>query len=337
MELRPFWRWQRAAWFLWDEFPSPVTVPALSFAFVSSSLPPGNSQFKGTTGSTCVRACVRACARRCAGSHTNAALNAGPRPRRWYHSARRMVSFAPAFSVGRTGATSLPAFVEESRDRKPGLASNPERIGSAFDTMSSAKGKLQPGTSSNGIARARERERTRRNRKHILSRYFSWSRIQFFQLHQVHQEPYFSQLPSQFPYIFVDATGKWCNTSFSLCGHAKLNAYTAGDAQAGFAGYERRRQTTTLDTLSCPAVLFISNCRQVLRPSWNSGVHHKIAKKKKKETGKTEEKEVIKSQNEQDSASPYARDYIPHFVIFVGKHCLYCTIQSWYSITATYI
>lgn len=43
--------------------------------------------------------------------------------------------FCTAFSVGRVGSTSLPAFVEESRDRKPELATNPERIGSAFDVF----------------------------------------------------------------------------------------------------------------------------------------------------------------------------------------------------------
>jgi len=48
----------------------------------------------------------------------------------------------PLSDVGRAGATSLPTFKEESRDRKPGLATNPERIGSAFDTMSSAKGRF---------------------------------------------------------------------------------------------------------------------------------------------------------------------------------------------------
>jgi len=53
-----------------------------------------------------------------------------------------MVSFAPAFSVGRADATSLPAFVEESRDRKPGLATNPKRIGSAFDTMSKLQSEI---------------------------------------------------------------------------------------------------------------------------------------------------------------------------------------------------
>lgn len=124
----------------------------------------GNSQFKGTTGSTCVRACVRACARKCARSHTNAALNAVPRPR-WYHSAWRMVSFAPAFSVGRAGATSLPA-LEESRDRK--LATNPERIRSAFDTMSSTKRKLQPGLTLNESWEREARVRRIRERRTIL-------------------------------------------------------------------------------------------------------------------------------------------------------------------------
>lgn len=151
MELRPFWRWQRAVWFLWDEFPSPVTVPALSFAFVPSSfslvVEIANLRVQRDRHA-CVRAyvrtCVRACARKCTGSYTNVVLNAVPKLRRWYHSAWRMISFAPAFSVGRAGATFPLAFVEENRDRKPGLATNPERIGSVFDRMSSAKGQLQP-------------------------------------------------------------------------------------------------------------------------------------------------------------------------------------------------
>jgi len=94
MELRPFWRWQRAVWFLWDEFPSPVTVPALSLAFVPSSFLPV-VEIANLKVQRDQHACVRACARKCAESHTNAALNAVPRPRRWYHSTRRMVSFAP--------------------------------------------------------------------------------------------------------------------------------------------------------------------------------------------------------------------------------------------------
>ena len=50
--------------------------------------------------------------------------------------------------------------------------------------------------------------------------------------------------------------------------------------------------TTTLDTLFCPAVLFISNlCRQVLRLSWHSGVYRKATKKQKR-TWKTEEKKA---------------------------------------------
>jgi len=128
--------------------------------------------------------------------------------------------------------------------------------------------------------------------------------------YRVYLKLHFSQLSFQFSYIFVDATGY--NTSFSfcqlLCVHgAKLNAYIASDALKPDS--QDTKAKVQRHWTHCP-VPWRYLSQTVAKFCAHRGTPACIAKQQKGRKRQPEEKEVIKLQNEQDSASPRL-----HFVI----------------------
>jgi hypothetical protein len=137
-----------------------------------------------------------------------------------------------------------------------------------------------------------------------LSKYFSRSRILFSKFHRVHQEPYFPQSSFQFPYICVDATGTMQHQILARCAAQSLTHIPQATRSSRIhAGYEGEG-TTTLDiVLSCD-VIYLE-----LSPSSTPIVELRCAsqnskKERRRKPERRRRKKFIKSQDEQDSASP---------------------------------